>query len=62
MPEAGSFFISSINGRVTFPFTGIYNASKHATEAVADCLRVELSHFVVQVGLVERASSTPTLA
>ncbi|WP_370617178.1 SDR family oxidoreductase [Mumia sp. Pv 4-285] len=46
-------FISSINGRVSFPFTGIYNASKYATEAVADCLRVELHPFGVQVGLVE---------
>ncbi len=46
-------FISSINGRVSFPFTGIYNASKFATEAVADCLRVELRPFRVQVGLVE---------
>lgn len=46
-------FISSINGRVSFPFTGIYNASKFATEAVADCLRVELRPFGVQVGLVE---------
>ncbi|WP_030484258.1 SDR family oxidoreductase [Nocardioides aequoreus] len=46
-------FVSSINGRVSFPFTGIYNASKYATEAVADCLRVELRPFGVQVGLVE---------
>jgi len=46
-------FISSINGRVSFPFTGIYNASKYAIEAVADCLRVELRPFGVQVGLVE---------
>ena len=46
-------FISSINGRVSFPFTGIYNASKYAIEAAADCLRVELRPFGVQVGLVE---------
>ena len=46
-------FISSVNGRVSFPFTGIYNASKYATEAVADCLRVELRPFGVQVALVE---------
>jgi NAD(P)-dependent dehydrogenase (short-subunit alcohol dehydrogenase family) len=32
--------ISTLNGRVSFPFTGIYSASKFATEAVADCLRV----------------------
>lgn len=46
-------FISSVNGRVSFPFTGAYNASKFATEAVADCLRVELRPFDVQVALVE---------
>ncbi|MCF6745917.1 SDR family oxidoreductase [Blastococcus sp. KM273128] len=46
-------FVSSVNGRVSFPFTGIYNASKYATEAAADCLRVELRPFGVQVGLVE---------
>lgn len=46
-------FISSVNGRVSFPFTGIYNASKFAVEAVADCLRVELGPFGVQVALVE---------
>ncbi|WP_432492653.1 SDR family oxidoreductase [Kineococcus gypseus] len=46
-------FISSVNGRVSFPFTGVYNASKSALEAVADCLRVELRPFGVQVALVE---------
>ncbi|WP_129337401.1 SDR family NAD(P)-dependent oxidoreductase [Cellulomonas endophytica] len=46
-------FVSSINGLVSFPFTGLYNASKSAVEAVADCLRVELGPFGVQVGLVE---------
>ncbi|WP_394215252.1 SDR family oxidoreductase [Brachybacterium vulturis] len=46
-------FISSINGRVSFPFTGMYNASKYAIEAVADCLRVELFPFGIQVALVE---------
>lgn len=46
-------FISSINGRVSFPFTGAYNASKYAIEAVADCLRVELRPFGVQVALIE---------
>jgi NAD(P)-dependent dehydrogenase (short-subunit alcohol dehydrogenase family) len=46
-------FISSINGRVSFPFTGMYHASKYAIEAIADCLRVELRPFGVQVALIE---------
>ena len=46
-------FISSVNGRVSFPFSGLYNASKFAVEAVADCLRVELGPFGVKVALVE---------
>lgn len=45
--------ISSVNGRMSFPFTGMYNASKCAVEAVADCLRVELSPFGIRVVLVE---------
>ncbi|MBO3088853.1 SDR family oxidoreductase [Cellulomonas dongxiuzhuiae] len=46
-------FLSSVNGLVSFPFTGLYNASKFAVEAVADCLRVELGPFGVQVALIE---------
>lgn len=46
-------FISSVNGLVSFPFTGLYNASKFAVEAVADCLRVELGPFGVRVALIE---------
>ena len=46
-------FISSVNGRVSFPFTGLYNASKFAVEAVRDCLRVELGPFGVGVAIVE---------
>lgn len=46
-------FLSSVNGRLSFPFTGLYNASKFALEAVADCLRVELAPFGVEVALVE---------
>lgn len=45
--------ISSVNGLVSFPFTGLYNASKFAVEAVGDCLRVELAPFGVRVVLVE---------
>src|SRR5262249_9452522 len=41
--------IGSILGRVTFPFTGIYGASKFAVEALTDSLRYELSQLGVEV-------------
>ncbi len=53
-------FISSIGGRVAMPFTGPYGASKHAVEAFADALRVELVSSHVQVALIEPGSvATP---
>jgi NADP-dependent 3-hydroxy acid dehydrogenase YdfG len=41
--------IGSILGRVTFPFTGIYGASKFAVEALTDSLRYEVSQLGVEV-------------
>ncbi len=53
-------FMSSIGGRVAMPFTSPYAASKHAIEAVADCLRVELRTSGVEVTLIEPGSvATP---
>jgi NAD(P)-dependent dehydrogenase (short-subunit alcohol dehydrogenase family) len=46
-------FVGSIAGRSALPFLGAYAASKHALEAIADTLRVELSPFGIQVSLVE---------
>lgn len=45
--------ISSVVGRVSLPFMGIYSASKFALEAVSDALRVELSQDRIHVALVE---------
>jgi NAD(P)-dependent dehydrogenase (short-subunit alcohol dehydrogenase family) len=45
--------ISSILGRVTFPFLGIYGASKFAVEALTDSLRYELSQLGVEVVAVQ---------
>ena len=45
--------ISSMGGRLTFPFGGYYHASKHAVEAISDALRVEVAPFGVQVVIVE---------
>ncbi|MGH7553204.1 MAG: SDR family NAD(P)-dependent oxidoreductase [Longimicrobiales bacterium] len=46
-------FISSIAGRSAMPFTGAYGASKHAIEAIADSLRVELMDAGIEVSVVE---------
>jgi NAD(P)-dependent dehydrogenase (short-subunit alcohol dehydrogenase family) len=45
--------ISSILGRVIFPFFGIYSASKYALEALAETYRYELSSFGVDSVLIE---------
>jgi NAD(P)-dependent dehydrogenase (short-subunit alcohol dehydrogenase family) len=51
--------IGSILGRVTFPFFGIYGASKFAIEALTDSYRYELSQLGVDVVLVQ-PSNYPT--
>jgi NADP-dependent 3-hydroxy acid dehydrogenase YdfG len=48
--------IGSIFGRVTFPFLGIYGASKFAVEALTDSLRYEVSQLGIEV--VELQPST----
>jgi NAD(P)-dependent dehydrogenase (short-subunit alcohol dehydrogenase family) len=48
--------MGSVGGRSALPFLGPYAASKHALEAVADCLRVELRPWGVAVSIVEPAS------
>ena len=51
--------ISSILGRVTFPFFGIYGASKFAVEALTDSLRYEVSQLGIDVVLLQ-PSAFPT--
>ena len=46
-------FIGSIAGQSALPFLGPYAASKHALEAVADTLRLELRPFGVDVSLIQ---------
>jgi short-subunit dehydrogenase len=45
--------ISSVVGRLSLPFMGIYSASKFALEAVSDAQRVELSPDSISISLVE---------
>jgi NADP-dependent 3-hydroxy acid dehydrogenase YdfG len=51
--------VGSILGRVTFPFFGIYGASKFAVEALTDSLRYEVSQLGIDVTLVQ-PSAYPT--
>src|SRR5260221_11428112 len=51
--------IGSILGRVTFPFFGIYGASKFAGEALTDSLRYEVSQVGIEVALAQ-PSAYPT--
>jgi NAD(P)-dependent dehydrogenase (short-subunit alcohol dehydrogenase family) len=48
--------MGSVGGRSALPFLGPYAASKHALEAVADVLRVELAPWGIAVAIVEPAS------
>ncbi len=45
--------IGSIAGRSALPFLGAYAMSKHALEAMADALRVELAPDGIRVSIVE---------
>lgn len=51
--------VGSILGRVTFPFFGLYGASKFAVEALTDSYRYELSQLGVDAVLIQ-PSAYPT--
>lgn len=45
--------VTSIGGRMAFPFFGHYNATKHALEAAFEALHHELRHSDLQVKIIE---------
>ncbi len=45
--------VSSVGGRITMPFFGVYNSTKYAVESLSDALRYELRPFNVDVSLIE---------
>lgn len=45
--------ISSLGGRLAFPFGGLYSASKFALEGLSDALRMELEPFNIRVSVIE---------
>jgi len=51
--------LGSILGRVTFPFFGLYGASKFAVDAMTESLRYEVSQFGIDVALIQ-PSAYPT--
>jgi len=49
-------FVSSLGGRVAFPYASPYHASKWGLEGLAESLRAEMSGLEVDVVLIEPAS------
>ena len=45
--------ISSVAGRIARPLSSVYDATKHALEAVSDGLRGELAQFGIKVVIIE---------
>ena len=45
--------VSSLAGKVSSPFGGVYAATKHAVEALSDALYYELHPFGVRVAVIE---------
>jgi short-subunit dehydrogenase len=45
--------VSSVAGRITLPFFGVYNSTKYAVESLSDALRYELRPFGIDVALIE---------
>ncbi|HEY0192886.1 MAG TPA: SDR family oxidoreductase [Kofleriaceae bacterium] len=45
--------VSSVGGRLTLPYFGVYNSTKYAIESLSDALRYELQPFGIDVALIE---------
>lgn len=59
-PPGRIVMISSVSGRVAYPFVGPYAASKHALEALSDSLRRELMLYGIDVIVIQPgAINTP---
>lgn len=54
--EGRVVFVSSIGGRIAFPFAGAYHAAKFGTEAIGDVFRQELRPWGLKVSIVEPGS------
>lgn len=45
--------LSSVAGRIARPLSSVYDATKHALEAISDSLRAELAQFGIRVVVIE---------
>jgi NAD(P)-dependent dehydrogenase (short-subunit alcohol dehydrogenase family) len=45
--------VSSVGGRITLPFFGVYNSTKYAVESLSEAMRYELRPFGITVALIE---------
>jgi short-subunit dehydrogenase len=45
--------VSSVGGRITLPYFGVYNSTKYAIESLSDALRYELRPLGVDVAMIE---------
>jgi NAD(P)-dependent dehydrogenase (short-subunit alcohol dehydrogenase family) len=45
--------VSSVAGRIARPLSSVYDATKHAIEAISDSLRAELAHFGIRIIVIE---------
>ena len=45
--------VGSVAGRIARPFSSVYDATKHALEAITDGLRGEMSPFGISVSLIQ---------
>ncbi|MEO6772706.1 MAG: SDR family oxidoreductase [Kofleriaceae bacterium] len=45
--------VSSVGGRITLPYFGVYNSTKYAVESLSDALRYELRPFNIDVAMIE---------
>jgi NAD(P)-dependent dehydrogenase (short-subunit alcohol dehydrogenase family) len=52
-PDGRIVLVGSNSGYLCKPFSAPYGASKHAIEAIADSLRVELHSFGIRVALIQ---------
>ncbi len=51
--------VTSVEGRVAAPLSGVYSATKHALEALSEALAMEVAHFGVRVVIVEPGYIAP---